>query len=131
MARGSRVVLENHFDQHEARVEMAFRRGLAAGAALAARKANSIPSKYRIEQVKQTRPLPVIETTNGFQTGIEAPDWRAHFFEKGTRAKKGAGTRSHAQKVEGGRGVKAGRFMKKGLKETAPLFPDLIKRAMT
>lgn len=130
MARGSRVVLENRFAQHEAQMKRAFRQGLAAGAALAARRAESVPTTYRIEQIMRTRPLPVLETPNGFQTGIEAPDFRSLFFEKGTRGKKGAAKRSHAQKVEGGRGVKPVRFLKKGLKETAPLFPDLIKRAM-
>ena len=32
----------------------------------------------------------MIETPAGFQTGIEAPDFRSVFFEKGTYAKKGA-----------------------------------------
>ncbi len=126
----SRVSMSNQFPRHRDQLDRGFQEGLAAGGKIAARKAEEQPHSYRIDQIMRTGLVGVQRTRKGFAVTIGAPDSRSLFFEKGTRGKKGAAKRRSTKAVEGGRGIKPQRFLKKGLKAAEPEIEQAIKRAL-
>jgi len=130
MAR-SRVIVDNNFPRHFDRLASGFKQGLEAGGRIAAREAEGVNTSYRIGEIMKTDLIGVEKTSRGYAMAIGARDFRAIYFEKGTRGKKGAGKTSRAKSVAGGRGVKGVRFLKKGMKSAEPEIAAAIKRELS
>jgi hypothetical protein len=114
----TRVTLITDFTRFRTRIESAIKDGLQTGGHVISTAARSVPTDYRLGGILGSiRPSPVYRTRRGFAVDVAYFDFRGLWFEKGTYRKLGAlKTRPRAGTVStGNRGVRPGRFLKKGL----------------
>jgi hypothetical protein len=130
------VTIDSKFREYERHLDRGIQRALGHTAAVtvAAAKAAGSTSPYRIGGILSTiHGQPVQRFARGFVTYVGASDFRAVFFESGTYAKRGArrSTRGRAgAAVDGNRGVKPQRFMRKGARAARAVMLAYLAREL-
>lgn len=104
---GTRVIVSDHSAEFFRSLELhAVEAMLAANAELAAMAKNRETARNTGSLRDSIHVLPVTKTTRGWACGVGASDWKANFYEKGTKAH--ANTRG--TKNSGRRLTKSGKY---------------------
>lgn len=136
MAGTPRIEIRSNFRRYERELEDAQKRALKAGAQATATAAAAVSTGYRIQAIMSntdvSNPQP---SRRGFAVRVRWPDFRALWFEKGTlqrrrtklkestvKRRATASGQARLAHVGESEGVKAVRFMQKGLRAGKAVF---------
>ena len=122
------IKFDDHFKRFERDIDAGIDRGLRRAATSIRAAAAKQPTRYQIRGIMHDTSTTGVQQRGRFRSiFIYWNDFRAWWFEKGTERRLGA-ARSRRKHVEGNRGVKAGHYARKGLREVFPHVVELIKR---
>lgn len=111
MRVSSKIIIDDRWHRYEQELERATVRSLAEAAGIGVAAARGKPSRYRIDQIKNTiRVLPPIRIPGGWMVTLSWPDFRARFFEKGTYQHRRGKLRRPRRSDRANQGVTAQHF---------------------
>ncbi len=127
------VIIDSRFGQYSREVQTAVEKALRDAAVIAAREAQSANLKgYHIEKIvgAVNAGNPHKSSRGHLENFVVWTDFRATFFEKGTRSRRRGKLKSRTKTGGGPGGVKAIRFASRGRKAAQLALIPLIKRHM-
>lgn len=125
------VIVDSRFRQYGEACKQAVAKGLEETGQAVARHAHAAPTQYHIASVlAQIESGKAIQIKRGQMVEVVGRDWRTLWFEKGTYAKRGRLLSRRTSSVQGNRGIKPQRMLKKALTLEAPGMTARIQRHM-
>lgn len=129
----SRVIIDRRsFQRYRLEADRAIQRAVTITAQAAAAAARETPTDYHIQDVLNSIiATPARPSRRGYAALVIVRDFKGIFFEKGTYAKRGRkrSTRGRPSTVEGNRGIKPVRMLRKQMKPARALLEAQIRRA--
>lgn len=129
----SKVIIDHaSFARYRNEVDRALQRAVGHTAQAAAAAARQTQTEYDIQSVLNSIiATPVKPSRRGYAALVLVRDFKGMFFEKGTYAKRGAARSSRAKAVEGNRGVKPVRMLRKQVRPAKVMLEAQIRRALS
>jgi hypothetical protein len=128
----ARIIIDNRFRRVTRELEQEIDRAVEIAARAGAAAARGAETDYHIREdvLSKINSTPARRSRRGISALIVAPDYRSWWFERGTHAKQGRrrSTRGRASTVEGSRGVKPQKFMRKATRTAKALLQSELHR---
>lgn len=130
----TRVVVDRaSFRRYRENTERAIRVAVDDTADQVAAAARATSTEYDIREVLDSiESTPARPSRRGYAALVLVRDWRGRFFESGTYAKRGArkSNRGRASAVEGNRGVKPVKMLRKQVRPARAMLEAQIRRRL-